>query len=311
MQRRAAGDHVDLFDLRRVERQALKDDTALVDARADRAAQRLRLLHDLLEHEVLIAALFCRRDLPVDVVVFLFDGLLHRVVDLNAVAREDGDLAVFHVDHVARVLHERCHVGGKEILALAEAEQQRRVLARGIEPVRLVGADDAEGVCALDAVQHHVDRIRDGVRLRQAEAVFEQLRHDLAVGLRDEFHALFLKEGANFEIVFNDPVVNQRNLAVLAQMGMGIDVVRLAMGGPAGVPDAERAGQERAMLRFFFEIGKTSFAFFHMQHAVRRDADARGVIAAVFQTAKAVQQNGRRLFAADISNDSTHNKKAS
>ena len=50
---------------------------------------------------------------------------------------------------------------------------------------------------------------------------------------------------------------------------------------------------------------------FHMEHAVRRDADARGVIAAVFQTAKAVQQNGRRLFAADISNDSTHNKKAS
>ena len=60
---------------------------------------------------------------------------------------------------------------------------------------------------------------------------------------------------------------------------------------------------------FFFEVGKASFAFFHMQHAVRRDADARRVIAAVFQTAKAVQQNGRRLFAADISNDSTHNKK--
>ena len=160
-------------------------------------------------------------------------------------------------------------------------------------------------------MQHHVDRIRDGVRLRQAEAVFEQLGHDLAVGLRDEFHALFLKEGANFEIVFDDPVVNQRNLAVLAQMGVGVDVVRLAVRSPAGVPDAERAGQERAMLRFFFEIGETSFAFFHMQHAVRCDADARRVIAAVFQTAKAVQQNGRRLFAADISNDSTHNKKAS
>lgn len=39
------------------ELEIVEDDPAVLDARGDRAAQRLGLLHDLLEHEVLVAAL--------------------------------------------------------------------------------------------------------------------------------------------------------------------------------------------------------------------------------------------------------------
>ena len=47
----------------------------------------------------------------------------------------------------------------------------------------------------------------------------------------------------DLQIVFNDPVVNHRDLPVLAQMGMGIDIIWLAVGGPAGVADAHPALQ--------------------------------------------------------------------
>ena len=108
---------------------------------------------------MLVAALFRGGDLPVDVMVLLFDGQLHRVIDLHAVAAQNGDLAVFHVHNVARVLDERRHVGGNKVLALAEADEQRCVLARGIDVVGIVRAEDAERIRALDPVQDHVQSI--------------------------------------------------------------------------------------------------------------------------------------------------------
>ena len=157
MVRRAAGHNENagkFTHLLNGELEIVEDDPAVLDAWGDRAAQRLGLLHDLLEHEVLVAALFRGGDLPVDGKVLLFDLLLQRVVDLDALARQHGDLAVFHVGDVARVLDDGRHVGGEEVAALAVAEQQRRVLARGDDAVRAVGAEHTEGVGTLDAAQH-------------------------------------------------------------------------------------------------------------------------------------------------------------
>ena len=159
MIRRAAGDDLNAVVAAAVEHQSVENDRAIPDAGQDCPAQRLGLLHDLLEHEMLIAALFRGGDLPVDVMVLLFDGQLHRVIDLHAVAAQNGDLAVFHVHNVARVLDKRRHVGGDEVLALAEADEQRRVLARSIDMIGIVRAEDAKRICALDPVQDHVQSV--------------------------------------------------------------------------------------------------------------------------------------------------------
>jgi hypothetical protein len=42
----------------------------------------------------------------------------------------DGHLAVLEVDHVARVGEDRAHVAGHEVLAVADADEQRAALAR-------------------------------------------------------------------------------------------------------------------------------------------------------------------------------------
>ena len=195
--RRPAGDDHDAADVLNclaAKDKVAKVDASVFDARGDRAAQRLGLFHDLLEHEVRVSALFRRGNFPVDVVVLLFNRKLHRVIDLNGVPCQNGDLAVFHVRNVSRVLDERRHVGGDEVAAVAVAKQQRRVLSRRIQPLRIVCADDAEGVRALDAVQHHVDRVLHAVHLVEPQTIFQQLRDDLAVRFRGKLYALLLEK---------------------------------------------------------------------------------------------------------------------
>ena len=77
--------------------------------------------YDLLEHEVVIAALFRGVHVPVDVVVLLVDGAAALVVDADALRRDDGQLAVVHVDHVPGVAQQRRHVRGQKILSLVRS----------------------------------------------------------------------------------------------------------------------------------------------------------------------------------------------
>ena len=245
------------------ELEIVEDNPAVLDARGDRAAQRLGLLHDLLEHKVLIAALFRGGNLPVDGKVLLFDLLLECVVDLDALARQHGDLAVLHVGDVARVLDDSRHVGGEEIAALAVAEQQRRVLARGDDAVGAVGAEHAERVSALDAAQHAAHGLQKVVALVVVE--FKQLRHDLGIGLGLEGDALPDQEFLDLNIVFDDAVVNDGELSVLAHVGVGVGDIRRAVCRPAGVTKADAAFDVGAAVDLITEHLQPADSLSHLQ----------------------------------------------
>ena len=237
--------------------------------------------------------------------MLLFDLLLQRVVDLDAVARQHGDLAVFHVGHVARVLDDGRHVGGEEVATLAVAEQQRRVLARGDDAVGAVGAEHTEGVRALDAAQHAAHGLQKVVTLVVIE--FEQLRHDLGIGLGLEGDALPDQKFLDLDVVLDDAVVDDGELAVFAHVGVGVDDVRCAVRRPAGVAKADAAFNIRAAMDLIAEDLQASDGLSHLQFLLRgNDGHARGVIPAVFQMREPVQQDGGRLFFANESNDSTH-----
>ncbi len=97
-----------------------------VDAAAQRVLDGPRLLVDLLEHEVLVAALLGLGGRPVDALGRTRD---HRAVgdggDGQAVAPEDGHLAVLQEDHVAGVREDGGDVARGEALAFAGAEHER------------------------------------------------------------------------------------------------------------------------------------------------------------------------------------------
>ena len=133
-------DAADITDLSVSHSQVAEHHTAVPDASGDGAAHRRRLLIDLLEHEVVVTALFRSVHIPVDVTVLLVDGPAALVVDTDTLRRDDSQLAVIHIYHVTGVPQQRRHIRGQEVLPPAAAQQQRRVLSCGDDPVRRVGA---------------------------------------------------------------------------------------------------------------------------------------------------------------------------
>ena len=143
---------------------------------ADRLAHRLGLLVDLLEHERLVAALLGRLVVPVE----LFDlGML----DLGAVAEEAraggrdlDDLAVVGEDRAARLREERGDVRREEVLALAETDDERRLVTHADEQVRLVVMDRDDREVAFELRVHARQRLHEIAVVLAARAGARRLR---------------------------------------------------------------------------------------------------------------------------------------
>ena len=106
------------------------------------SATASRLLLDLLEHEVVEAALLGGGEIPVDVEVRAIDGLPVEDGDRVTVGPDLDDLVLAELDRLAGELDEGGDVAAEEHLALADAEDQRRVAAGADDDVRVVGVDD-------------------------------------------------------------------------------------------------------------------------------------------------------------------------
>ena len=63
----------------------------------------------------------------------------------------------------------------------------------------------------------------------------------LRVGVRQELHALRLQLFPQQAMVFDDAVLDHRHLPASVEVGMGVAVLRLAVGGPTGVANAALA----------------------------------------------------------------------
>ena len=219
----AAGDHIELVQLPQVVRlqvQLIQHHPPLLDAWKHGLAECLGLLHDLLGHEVLVPALFGGGDLPVHVAALLLNGPEIGVIDPQVVGGELGNLPVVQVAHLPGVLDEGGHVGGQIVGPLPIAQNERAVLPGGDEPVGAVGADNAQGVGPLDAVQclHH--RVQDIPVI----VVFQQLGHHLGIRLGDEGNPLRLEKLPQLHVILDDAVVHHRKPAALADLGVGVDV---------------------------------------------------------------------------------------
>ena len=76
----------------------------ILDTWTDRILDRLRLLVDLLEHEMLISVLLCRIDIPIDMLRLLLDCLSIDIEEFNLIFRQTGNLAIFNEINISCVL---------------------------------------------------------------------------------------------------------------------------------------------------------------------------------------------------------------
>ncbi len=270
------------------------------------------LLGDLLEHEVLVAALLGGGEIPVDVkLAVVGDVVAVEVGDPVAVGGDHHGLVLAQLDGVAGVLDERGHVRADEHLAVADAEHQRRGPAGGDDRARLVGVGEHQREVALQPGQH--GRTPTATKSPAVSPWWycpgDQVHGDLGVGVAGELDAVGFQLLAQHGEVLDDPVVDDRDLARGVAVRVGVAVGRPAVGGPAGVAEAGAAreaggvgfGQRR------LQVGQPAGAAAHGQAAVTvEQRDARGVVAAVLHPAQRVDDDAAGVPRSDVADDSTH-----
>ncbi len=107
-------------------------------------------------------------------------------------------------------------------------------------------------------------------------------------------------------VIFDDAIVDHGNPARLVGMGMGIDVGGRAMGGPAGVANADATGNRFGLQQRRETLADASHPLAHGEAIAVQHGHSGAVVAAIFQPAQPFQQDGRRRLFTDISDDATH-----
>ena len=129
---------------------------------------------------------------------------------------------------------------------------------------------------------------------------------DFGVGLGAELVAFLDQLPLQADVVLDDAVVHDDDLAGAVAMGMGVLFRRTAVRGPAGVADAVGA-VERLQADDLFQVAQLALGAAHLQaFAVAGDGDAGRVIAAILQPPQAVDDDGNDLLLAYITDDAAH-----
>ena len=276
---------------------------AVADAVADRLGDALGLLVDLLEHERLVARALGGLVVPVDLEHVVLDRLARRRVgEGDAVGRDRRDLAVVRELHAARLGEERGEVRGEEVLALAEADDHRRLVPHADELVRMVVVDEDEGEVPFEP------RVRRAHRFDEVAVVgvLEQVHDDLGVGLRGEGVAGGHELVPQLAVVLDDPVQDDRQLVLVARrQRMGVLLGDAAVGRPARVAEAGRRDGAVRAGRLLQEREVPDGADV-LEAVLLEERDPGRVIAPVLEALQSLQEQRLRGPAADISDDPAH-----
>ena len=242
-----------------------------------------------------------RAALAPDSTVSRLDGLVVAVVDFDLVVGDDRPVALVEIGDPAGQSGKRQRVGAQVILALAVTDGERRAQAGADDQAGMVAEQDRQREGAVKARQHGGDGRLRLEPLRQL--VGDEMGDDLAVGLALEGSALGLHLLAQRLEILDDAVVDHRD--AVDDVRMGIADGRRAMRRPAGMGDADLAGQRLGgeLARQIVELALGAAA---VEPPVDDGADAGAVIAAIFEPPEPVHEPRRSLLATDNSDDSTH-----
>ena len=281
------------------------------DAAEGGVADGAGLLVDLLEHEVLVAGFFGLDGVPGDALDLEGQGPAFEVREGDSGEGEDGELAVGEEVDVAGVVEDAGDVGGEEELALADADDGGRAHAGGDELVGVVGGHDSDGEGSGEVLDGLADGFFEGEVGGVFELLLDEVGDDLGVGLGDELVALggeLLLEG---EVVFDDAVMDDDEGAGAVAVRVRVLFGGAAVGGPAGVADAEGA-VDGVVGDDGLEVAQLAGGAAELQGALAigagatADGDAGGVITAIFKTTEAFDNDRDDGFRTDVTNDSTH-----
>ncbi len=101
------------------------------------------------QHEMLIAAFFCRIHIPVDVGCLFLQLLLVDVVEMKAIAGQFHDLLIFQVIDISCIFQDSRNIGCNQVSALTCTNDQRAVFADRINLIRVIAEQDTQCIRSL------------------------------------------------------------------------------------------------------------------------------------------------------------------
>jgi hypothetical protein len=261
----------------------------------------VRLLADLLEHEVRVATELDRLQVPVDVGNVPLQIPLVPIDDLEPVAGEDRDVTVIEVHHRPGVLQHCCGIGRDEELAVTDPQQHRRSTPGHHDLARLVGRHDRNAVGTLYMVQGRNYPQFQGATGR----FFDEMRQGLRISIRGD-----LVTGGNQLLaerirILDDAVVYDGDRPGAVGVGMGVARGGRAMGRPPRVGNAGRT-MERRLLQQLIECGDPPRELPHFETNAVLHRNSGGVVAPILEAAEPFEQDGDGMSVPCVSNDAAH-----
>jgi hypothetical protein len=229
------------------------------------------------------------------------DRLVVAVVNLRPLASDGRPVALVQISNALGQRGERERIRAEIGLAFAIADGEWGAHASADQQLGKIAEQDGDRESAMKAGQNGGDRFFGVPALRQfnRDEVGDDLRIRLAFEVAAE-RAHLLAQGAE---ILDDAVMDERH---------SIDDVRMRIahrgspvGRPARVGDPDRPGERVGgeLAGEVFELALRSAAF---EPAIDDRADARAIVAAIFEPLQPVEQSSRYLLPADNADDSAH-----
>ncbi len=130
----------------------------------------------------------------------------------------------------------RGDVRGHDVLALTNADDERRALPGRDDGPGFVRGDHHQGIVSLQFLQRLPRSFHEATAVQFR---FDEVSYNFRIGLGLEFMAFTLQALLQRQEVFDDAVVYNDDRARAVPVGMGVVLVGFAVRGPAGVPQAE------------------------------------------------------------------------
>ena len=307
VERGAARDHDDLVDLA----QLLLADPDLVElegavlvvAAEQGVGDGARLLEDLLAHEPVVAVLLRRGEVPVDVVRRRVRRRAVEVGDLDALAGDRDDLVLAELEGLARVLDERGHVGGEEVLAVTDAHDERGVAAGGDDPVGVLPVHGDEGERALEAAAHALHALGEvhpagQLDLEQVEATSVSVSESRSCPASSSS----ARSRAKFSMI---PLCTRATRRRWPRCGCALRSLG-RRGWPSGCARCRSWPPEGVVGERLVEVGQLPGPLLRGDAAGMDQGDSGRVVAAVLEAPEPLDHDALRLLRSHVSHDSAH-----
>ena len=249
----------------------------------DGVADRLGLFMDFLDHEMLEAAFFGDRSVPFDPAERLVHHIAVQIEESHALSGQARHLEIVDVIDIPGIFQDGRHVRGDILVVAGGSDDQRAVLTRHIDFIRIVPEHHGQRIGAADT-HHGFGQGVDRSDLILLVIVIHQLDSDFRVRLGVERVAVTDQLVSEFLVVLDDPVVHADHTEIVRDVGVCVGLRRLSVRRPSRVADSAESGNRPASVGFLRQDLQPSLGldqdgvFLMVPHR-----KTRRVISAIFQ----------------------------